>query len=86
MCGLRLCGSWCRLFAGNARIEKYHNAGVLCWSGNDDEAHAGRHQHHAQVRITRLACGCSKWKRMPPVDCLSEGHPACLSLCRVSSV
>lgn len=35
--------------AGNARIEKYHNAGVLCWSGNDDEAHAGRHQHHAQV-------------------------------------
>lgn len=37
---------------GNARIEKYHNAGVLCWSGNDDEAHAGRHQHHAQGVIS----------------------------------
>lgn len=43
------------LLAGNARIEKYHNAGVLCWSGNDDEAHAGRHQHHAQVRTV---CPC----------------------------
>ncbi|PRW20637.1 4-hydroxy-tetrahydrodipicolinate synthase [Chlorella sorokiniana] len=37
---------------GNARIEKYHNAGVLCWSGNDDEAHAGRHEHHSQGVIS----------------------------------
>jgi hypothetical protein len=36
---------------GNARIEQYHSSGVLCWSGNDDEAHAGRHQHNAQVSL-----------------------------------
>lgn len=36
--------------AGNSRIEAYHGKGVLCWSGNDDEAHAARHQHHSQVR------------------------------------
>ncbi|KAL4450580.1 hypothetical protein ABPG77_000936 [Micractinium sp. CCAP 211/92] len=37
---------------GNARIEHYHQSGVLCWSGNDDEAHAGRHQHNAQGVIS----------------------------------
>lgn len=43
-------GSQQLVSAGNARIEHYHQSGVLCWSGNDDEAHAGRHQHNAQVR------------------------------------
>jgi 4-hydroxy-tetrahydrodipicolinate synthase len=28
---------------GNARIARYAAAGVQCWSGNDDEAHDGRH-------------------------------------------
>ncbi|PSC74721.1 dihydrodipicolinate synthase [Micractinium conductrix] len=37
---------------GNPRIADYHSQGVLCWSGNDDEAHAGRHQHHAQGVIS----------------------------------
>lgn len=37
---------------GNVRIESYHRSSVLCWSGNDDEAHAGRHQHHAQGVIS----------------------------------
>jgi 4-hydroxy-tetrahydrodipicolinate synthase len=30
---------------GNARIEAYGARGVQCWSGNDDEAHDGRHHH-----------------------------------------
>jgi 4-hydroxy-tetrahydrodipicolinate synthase len=34
---------------GNLRIEDYHSKGVVCWSGNDDEAHAARHCHQAQV-------------------------------------
>ena len=37
---------------GNGRIERYYEHGVLCWSGNDDEAHAGRHLHHAQGVIS----------------------------------
>ena len=26
--------------------------GIKCWSGNDDEAHAARHQHDAQGVIS----------------------------------
>ncbi|GAB4813821.1 hypothetical protein N2152v2_000867 [Parachlorella kessleri] len=37
---------------GNSRIESYARQGVLCWSGNDDEAHAGRHQHGGQGVIS----------------------------------
>ncbi|EFN51771.1 hypothetical protein CHLNCDRAFT_48335 [Chlorella variabilis] len=37
---------------GNPRIDHYHSSGVVCWSGNDDEAHVGRHQHHAQGVIS----------------------------------
>ncbi|RMZ53789.1 hypothetical protein APUTEX25_003928 [Auxenochlorella protothecoides] len=33
---------------GNARIAGYVGRGVTCWSGNDDEAHAARHEHGAQ--------------------------------------
>jgi len=29
---------------GNGRIAAYTRAGVTCWSGNDDEAHAARHE------------------------------------------
>ncbi|KAI3434535.1 hypothetical protein D9Q98_002608 [Chlorella vulgaris] len=37
---------------GNSRIEDYHSKGVVCWSGNDDEAHAARHCHQAQGVIS----------------------------------
>lgn len=37
---------------GNPRIESYHKKGVLCWTGNDDEAYVGRHQHHSQGVIS----------------------------------
>lgn len=30
---------------GNARIANHKSHGVLCWSGNDDEAHDARHLH-----------------------------------------
>lgn len=29
---------------GNARIQGYTRQGITCWSGNDDEAHAARHE------------------------------------------
>eukprot|EP00884_Botryococcus_braunii_P020831 jgi/Botrbrau1/7431/Bobra.0083s0004.1 len=29
---------------GNKRIQNYARQGIRCWSGNDDEAHDGRHQ------------------------------------------
>ena len=66
--------------AGNDRIERYHQQGVLCWSGNDDEAHAGRHQHHAQVRAAAAqthsaGAMCS--------TCL--GRAACTHVCYMSS-
>lgn len=34
---------------GNARIQNYANQGIVCWSGNDDEAHDGRHKHDSQA-------------------------------------
>eukprot|EP00887_Chlorella_sp_A99_P004116 scaffold23.g4116.t1 len=37
---------------GNARIGGYHAKGVRCWSGNDDEAHAARHDFHALGAIS----------------------------------
>lgn len=33
---------------GNPRIQGYSQQGVVCWSGNDDEAHAGRHEFGAR--------------------------------------
>jgi 4-hydroxy-tetrahydrodipicolinate synthase len=35
---------------GNARIANYSSQGVVCWSGNDDEAHDARH-HHAGAGV-----------------------------------
>lgn len=42
--------------AGNPRIASYAKQGVLCWSGNDDEAHAGRHEFGGQgvISVSRL--------------------------------
>ncbi|KAK9802844.1 hypothetical protein WJX73_006666 [Symbiochloris irregularis] len=37
---------------GNLRIENYARQSIKCWTGNDDEAHAGRHQHGAQGVIS----------------------------------
>lgn len=32
---------------GNERIGSYHKQDVACWSGNDDEAHEGRHKFNS---------------------------------------
>lgn len=37
---------------GNARIQNYAQQGISCWSGNDDEAHNGRHHFGAQGVIS----------------------------------
>ena len=40
---------------GNMRIQSYADQGIMCWSGNDDEAHDGRHDHGAQVMMGHTA-------------------------------
>jgi 4-hydroxy-tetrahydrodipicolinate synthase len=37
---------------GNDRIKAYADRGVTCWSGNDDEAHEGRHLYNSQGVIS----------------------------------
>lgn len=37
---------------GNDRIKAYADRGVTCWSGNDDEAHEGRHCYNSQGVIS----------------------------------
>lgn len=45
--GVKECG-------GNERIDYYEKQGIACWSGNDDESHAGRHKHgsHGVISVT----------------------------------
>jgi 4-hydroxy-tetrahydrodipicolinate synthase len=45
--GVKECG-------GNERIDYYEKRGIACWSGNDDESYAGRHQHgsHGVMSVT----------------------------------
>ncbi|MBE0371102.1 4-hydroxy-tetrahydrodipicolinate synthase [Pseudoalteromonas aurantia 208] len=45
--GVKECG-------GNERIGHYESQGIACWSGNDDEAHDGRHlyQSHGVISVT----------------------------------
>lgn len=40
--------------AGNERIAYYEQKGIACWSGNDDESFAGRHQFgsHGVISVT----------------------------------
>ncbi|WP_057832101.1 4-hydroxy-tetrahydrodipicolinate synthase [Colwellia sp. TT2012] len=40
--------------AGNERIAYYEKQGIACWSGNDDESYAGRHEHgsHGVISVT----------------------------------
>lgn len=40
--------------AGNERIGYYESRGIACWSGNDDEAHDGKHQYqsHGVISVT----------------------------------
>ncbi|MBA6292181.1 4-hydroxy-tetrahydrodipicolinate synthase [Colwellia sp. MB3u-70] len=39
---------------GNERIAYYEERGIACWSGNDDESAAGRHQYgsHGVISVT----------------------------------
>ena len=39
---------------GNDRISHYEKQGIACWSGNDDESFAGRHEHgsHGVISVT----------------------------------
>ena len=46
---------------GNNRIQNYTDQGIMCWSGNDDEAHDSRHDHGGQVGLLILHVPC-----MPP--------------------
>ena len=45
--GVKECG-------GNERIAYYEKLGIACWSGNDDESYAARHQHgsHGVISVT----------------------------------
>ncbi|GAA5136712.1 4-hydroxy-tetrahydrodipicolinate synthase [Thalassotalea piscium] len=45
--GVKECG-------GNERIDYYEKKGIACWSGNDDESHAARHQFgaHGVISVT----------------------------------
>lgn len=45
---------------GNQRIQSYSDQGIMCWSGNDDEAHDSRHDHGGQVGLFRLSVACVK--------------------------
>ncbi|ALO35488.1 4-hydroxy-tetrahydrodipicolinate synthase [Colwellia sp. MT41] len=40
--------------AGNERIAYYEKQGIACWSGNDDESYAGRHEYgsHGVISVT----------------------------------
>lgn len=40
--------------AGNDRIAYYEQRGIACWSGNDDESYASRHEHgsHGVISVT----------------------------------
>ena len=45
--GVKECG-------GNERIAHYEKQGIACWSGNDDESYAGRHEHgsHGVISVS----------------------------------
>ena len=45
---------------GNQRIQSYSDQGIMCWSGNDDEAHDGRHNHGGQVGLFTLHVICTR--------------------------
>lgn len=43
---------------GNNRIQNYADQGIMCWSGNDDEAHDSRHDHGGQVGAASFCAAC----------------------------
>ena len=55
---------------GNDRIAAYARAGVKCWSGNDDEAHAARHDAAAAgvVSVASNLCPAAFSKLMDARD------------------
>ena len=57
-----------------------HLQGVSCWSGNDDEAHAGRHGHHSLVSlaaslVASLAASLAASRSDPTPVCPPCTHP-----------
>ncbi|MFT5812925.1 MAG: 4-hydroxy-tetrahydrodipicolinate synthase [Psychroserpens sp.] len=60
---------------GNERIAYYEERGIACWSGNDDESAAGRHQHgsHGAISVTsNIAPGIMRQLMDAPNDSLLQ--------------
>jgi 4-hydroxy-tetrahydrodipicolinate synthase len=60
---------------GNERIAYYEERGIACWSGNDDESAAGRHQHgsHGAISVTsNIAPGIMRQLMDAPNDSLQQ--------------
>jgi len=61
---------------GNARIGNYTKQGINCWSGNDDEAHDGRHLYNSagviSVTSNLLPGLFSKMMHGPPNPALND--------------
>ncbi|MFT5635043.1 MAG: 4-hydroxy-tetrahydrodipicolinate synthase [Cognaticolwellia sp.] len=60
---------------GNDRIAYYEERGIACWSGNDDESAAGRHQHgsHGAISVTsNIVPGMMRQLMDAPNDSLQQ--------------
>jgi 4-hydroxy-tetrahydrodipicolinate synthase len=60
---------------GNERIAYYEERGIACWSGNDDESTAGRHQHgsHGVISVTsNIVPGLMRQLMDSPNDALQQ--------------
>ena len=60
---------------GNDRIAYYEERGIACWSGNDDESAAGRHQHgsHGVISVTsNIVPGLMRQLMDAPNDSLQQ--------------
>ena len=61
---------------GNQRIQSYSDQGIMCWSGNDDEAHDSRHHHGGQVGLITLRGGgatCTRAIACKDQKCVGDG-------------
>ena len=63
---------------GNRRIQGYSDQGIMCWSGNDDEAHDCRHEHGGQV----LASGILYIFNFFVCLCKAACYMMCLTFCK----
>lgn len=60
---------------GNERIAYYEERGIACWSGNDDESAAGRHQHgsHGVISVaSNIVPGLMRKLMDTPNDSLQQ--------------